>query len=103
VLLILSTFNVFFRDLQQLVAIVLQLLFYLTPIFYTRNSVPLHFRSLLFIDPMASIIEGYQQIFYVDALPSVKLTAYALAAAAVTFYVGRLIFNRYKDAFADYV
>ncbi len=103
VLLILSTFNVFFRDLQQLVAIVLQLLFYMTPIFYTRNAVPLHYRSLLFIDPMASVIEGYQRIFYADALPSVKLTAYALAAAAATFYVGRLVFNRYKDAFADYV
>jgi ABC-type polysaccharide/polyol phosphate export permease len=52
---------------------------------------------------MASVIEGYQRIFYADALPSVKLTAYALAAAAATFYAGRLIFIRYKDAFADYV
>ena len=103
ILMLLATVNVFFRDLQQLIAIILQLLFYLTPIFYPIGAVPERVRPLLFINPMAPIILGYQRIFYYDMLPSWKLTAYALVVSLVVFAVGRYVFNRYQDAFADFV
>jgi len=102
-LLLLATFNVFFRDLQQLVAIVLQLLFYLTPIFYPISAVPEKLRPFLFLNPMAPIILGYQRIFYYDMLPSWKLTTYALIVSIAVFFAGRYVFERYKDALPDYV
>jgi ABC-type polysaccharide/polyol phosphate export permease len=101
-LMSLATMNVFFRDLQQLMTTILSLLFYLAPIIYPLASVPAAFRPFVFINPMAALAIGYQDVFFYDRLPDPALTAYAFAVAVVLCLVGRGVFNRYRDAFADY-
>jgi lipopolysaccharide transport system permease protein len=103
VALLLATFNVFFRDLQQLVIVVLNLVFYVSPIFYPLSSVPEALRAAVFANPMVPIIIGYQDIFYYDRMPDGPLTLYALVAAYVLFLGARLAFNHFKDTFADYL
>lgn len=98
----LATLNVFFRDLQQLIAVVLLLLFYLTPIIYSLSSVPEGFRPYVLGNPLAALIVSYQDIFYENSFPSWKHLLYALLASAALFYAGRAVFERYKDSFADY-
>ncbi len=98
----LATLNVFFRDLQQLIAVVLLLLFYLTPIIYSLSSVPKGFRPYVLGNPLAALIVSYQDIFYENSFPSWKHLLYALLASAALFYAGRAVFERYKDSFADY-
>ncbi len=102
-LLLLATVNVFFRDLQQLIAVALLLVFYLTPIIYPLSSVPESFRFYVLASPMSSLILSYQDIFYYNVLPDWKHVLYALAASIALFYIGHAAFERYKDAFADYV
>ena len=101
--LLLATFNVFFRDLQQLVIVLLNLTFYVSPIFYPITSVPHAFRPIVLANPIVPIVLGYQNIFYYDRMPSASLTLYALAASYVLFLCARLAFNHYKDAFADHI
>jgi ABC-type polysaccharide/polyol phosphate export permease len=43
----LATLNVFFHDLQHLIQIVLMLLFFLVPIFYSINQVPESARPII--------------------------------------------------------
>lgn len=102
ILMTLATLNVFFRDLQQLTATILSLLFYLAPIIYPLQSVPAAFRPFVFVNPMAALTIGYQDILFYDRLPSPVLTGYAFAVALVLCAIGRGVFNRYRDAFADY-
>ena len=102
ILMTLATMNVFFRDLQQLMTTILSLLFYLAPIIYPLASVPAAFRPFVFFNPMAALVVGYQDIFFYNRLPDPILTAYALAVALVLCVIGRSVFNRYRDAFADY-
>jgi ABC-type polysaccharide/polyol phosphate export permease len=101
--MLLSTFNVFFRDLQQLVGVVIMLLFYLIPIVYPIANVPPDLLKYVVANPLTPIFLGYQAIFYDNKMPSLSMTAYALFAAIAVFLAGRSVFNRYKDAFADYV
>jgi ABC-type polysaccharide/polyol phosphate export permease len=100
--LMLATYNVFYRDLQQLMVTILSLIFYLAPIFYPLASVPSNFRPFVFLNPMAALVVTYQDIFYYDRVPSLKLLGYALAVSLVLLYIGMRVFDRYKDAFADY-
>ncbi|MHB8144817.1 MAG: ABC transporter permease [Vulcanimicrobiaceae bacterium] len=102
IVMFLATLNVFFRDLQQLIAVVLLLLFYLTPIFYSLSSVPERFRPYVLGNPVAALIVSYQDIFYENSFPSWRHLLYALLASAALFYAGRAVFERYKDSFADY-
>jgi lipopolysaccharide transport system permease protein len=102
IVLMLATYNVFYRDLQQLTVTILSLVFYLAPIFYPLESVPSNFRPFVFLDPIAALVVAYQDIFYYNQLPSLKLMGYALAVSLVLLLIGTRVFDHYKDAFADY-
>jgi ABC-type polysaccharide/polyol phosphate export permease len=51
---------VFFRDLRQIIGIILQLLFYGTPVLYTLDMVPEKFRWIFVYNPLATMISGVQ-------------------------------------------
>ena len=103
IMLCLATMNVFFRDLQQLVNVILMLLFYLSGIILPISSIPENARIFVMANPMVPLLMGYQNIFAYDKLPDALPVLYSLVAAIVIFYAGSTLFNRYKDAFADFV
>jgi lipopolysaccharide transport system permease protein len=102
-LLFLATFNVFFRDLQQLVGVLTMLLMYLAPIVYPISMVPQGFRMLILANPLTSLIMSYQAIFYYDRFPDGRNLLYALAWSAIVFLIGRAVFMYYKDSIPEYV
>jgi len=103
VLLAISTLNVFFRDMQNLVQIFVMIAMYLSPIFYPIASVPEAFRPFVLLNPMVPVVLGYQRIFYYDALPSFSETSLAFAVALAVYGVGLWIFERYKDSLGEYL
>ena len=67
--LILGVLNVFIRDVGQVVPVVLQLGFWFTPIVYTPNAVPQTFRPFLYLNPMTTIVNGFQNTMLFNATP----------------------------------
>lgn len=58
--IILGLLNVFSRDVGQVLSIVLQLWFWLTPVVYTVDTLPARFRYLLELNPMTALVNIYQ-------------------------------------------
>ncbi len=58
-----GTLNLFFRDLERLVQIFLNLWFYVTPIFYSLDIVSPKAAILLKLNPMALIVLNWHEIF----------------------------------------
>lgn len=58
----LAALNVIFRDTQQIIGVLLQLAFFMTPIFYDVATVPERFRSLYLLNPMARIVTAYRSL-----------------------------------------
>lgn len=54
---------VFFRDLRQAIGILLQLLFYATPVLYTVSMIPEEYRWILLLNPLGYLIPLMQQSF----------------------------------------
>jgi lipopolysaccharide transport system permease protein len=78
-----AALNVFLRDTAHLVAIVLGLLFYATPVFYAH--VPRRYDLIVTLNPVAHLLAAYRQILLYGTLPSWwGLTALALGGAVVT-------------------
>lgn len=67
--MILAVLNVFFRDVGQLFAIVLQFWFWLTPIVYPLDILPLALQPWLALNPMTGLMQSYQNLFLYDAWP----------------------------------
>jgi lipopolysaccharide transport system permease protein len=85
----LGVVNVFYRDVGQLVGVVFQFLFWLTPIVYPRSILPDWVRGLIDLNPLAVIVEHYQTVVLQATLPSAesfaRLGAVALLAALGLF------------------
>jgi len=80
---ILGVLNVFFRDVGQFFAIVLQFWFWLTPIVYSEAILPESVRRLMAWNPMAAIVSAYQAILVNGAWPRWESLAPAFAASVL--------------------
>jgi lipopolysaccharide transport system permease protein len=63
-----ATWNVFYRDIAQLVGIILSLLFFLTPIFY-RPLATNEYQALLAVNPMVPLINSYRAVLFEGTSP----------------------------------
>jgi len=98
--LILSTINLFFRDLEKLISILIMMLFYFTPIFYDASLVPKKYKILLLFNPMYPIIENWRNIFIKNDFDYFLYT-YSLVYALIVLTIGALIFKRLSWKFAE--
>lgn len=100
--LVLASASVLFRDLRDLVANLLQLTFFLTPILYALTSpfISYWMRGLLRLNPMTPFVVSYQSIFFgrlPSALDLFLMVVYASASIALGFFV----FDRLRDTLAE--
>ena len=98
---IVSSLTVYFRDLLHLLGILMQLLFYATPIVYSMDSVPASMKWLLMLNPMSYLIEGYRNIFYNKTMPNFKGLLIALVMGVVLCVCGYFIFRKLEKRFAE--
>ncbi|MHB8388480.1 MAG: ABC transporter permease [Acidobacteriaceae bacterium] len=92
--MILSTLYVDFRDIKHLVEVALQVLFWCTPIVYELGRVPVRFREILLLSPLAEFAVVFQTIFYHGHIPSLKITVAFIIWTAISVGLGLRLFNR---------
>ena len=98
---VLSAFNVYIRDLEQLIAIVLQFLFFLTPIAYPIQMAPEWATRFLVLNPHYYFIDAYRQALLLGVLPNGLVLTTMTAASALFLILSRLIFLKLSQDFAD--
>jgi ABC-type polysaccharide/polyol phosphate export permease len=94
---------VFIRDIGQVIAILLQVCFFVTPIFWNITIMPDSVRGLLQYNPMIYIIEGYRHCFFNYAWfwENPFMTIYFWTVASVLFVIGIIVFKKIQPHFAD--
>lgn len=98
---IVSAVTVYFRDLEQIIGVVMMAWIYVTPIMYSIDYVPEQFRFLVVLNPMTPIVEVYHQILYYRMVPTTNYLLLAGASACIFFLVGVLIFAVLDRNFAE--
>jgi len=99
--LLLGVFNVFVRDVGQIVPVALQFGFWLAPIAYTPDIVPAALRRMLYLNPMTPIVEGYQNALLFNRPPDVNALAWLTLAAALLLVVALGLFRRASPEMVD--
>ena len=103
VLLLVATYNVFYRDIQQLIGLFLTFIFFINPIFYTLRQVPQALQPYLLADPLTPIILAYQDLFFHGTWPSALTLSYSALFSIVIYFIGKFVFTRHLDAFGEYL
>jgi lipopolysaccharide transport system permease protein len=98
-----SAINVFWRDVSQMVPVLLQLWMYASPVIYPLSQVPSWLRPWYMLNPMAVILNGYRQALLMGEIPAWSDIALAAVIAIVALIVGYIIFKRVEDQFADII
>lgn len=99
--LALSAANVYFRDVEHLVAIVFQIWFYLTPILYPITQVPARAQALYGLNPMVGFVEALRDCLYNLRLPSATRLGSLVLVSALTFLFGLSVFKKLEGRLAE--
>lgn len=90
--MILGVLNVFIRDIGQVVPVIMQFFFWLTPIVYVEAIIPVPYRGWLVLNPLAPLVKGYQNVLLFDRPPEwgavggTALMALVLTTAALVLF-----------------
>lgn len=96
-----SALTVFYRDLKHLIEVGLMLLFWLTPIIYNFTMIPESMRIWFRVNPMVSFTVSYQDILYLQNIPSLGNWVFMIGLTLIVFLLGYVIFQRQQHRFAE--
>ena len=103
--LIISTLNVFYRDVEHMIGVVTLAWFFLTPIFYPMafqlDRLPWNYKWLIFLNPMTGITDVYRAIFMSTPVQYPYYALISVLVSVVILLAGLLLFNAQQDKFAD--
>ena len=97
-----AALNVFYRDVDPVLKLVLQLWFYASPIIYPASLVPEQWHWLYFANPMAGVIDGYRDVLLANRVPGWHLVP-AAVGSTLLLVAGYWFFKRVEGRFADII
>ena len=93
--------NVFIRDVGQVMNIILQFWFWLTPIVYMSSIVPQKYHWLIMLNPLTGIVMGYQNVLLYDKAPYLRLLIYPSIIAMVFLALAFFVYSKANEDMVD--
>jgi len=100
--LLIATINLFFRDMERIIGLLLTFLFYLTPIIYPITMVPEKYKILLYFDPFAPLVLTWQNLFLHNKL-EINYFIISIVYSMIFLIFSQSIYNKLKYKFAELV
>jgi ABC-2 type transport system permease protein len=105
----LAVANVYFRDTQHFVAILMQMWFYLTPIVYSVSLISDRAAKgnhpwiidVYRLNPMERFSEVFRDLLYNNKWPTLGSTVYCIVVPLVVLALGFALFNRFEGRLAE--
>jgi lipopolysaccharide transport system permease protein len=101
--LLLGSINVSFRDVGQVLPLLLQALFFASPVVYSERIIPGGWKYLYALNPMSEVINGFRWALLDASSPPGSTLWVAICSALGIFIVGLLLFQRMNISFVDYL
>jgi lipopolysaccharide transport system permease protein len=96
-----AALQVYLRDTAQVLAVILTLWFWATPILVEDRLFPGWARIVVYANPLTYVVRAYRETLLGNALPSARDLGSTAAFAIVAFVCGGLFFRYMKRGFAD--
>lgn len=99
-----SAINVNFRDLQHIVANLMTMMFFLTPILWTVEGKPDWVQKWVpILNPMATLVMAYRDIFYTHRVPDLAALGALCAVSVALLWLTTMLFESRREEFAELV
>lgn len=99
--LILASLYVYYRDLNQIWDIVLQVGFFLSPIVYPLSYIPAKYEFFYMLNPITRLITMYRDVLLDGTIPKISDFGIVIASGLILFVIGTLLFKKQSRRFAE--
>lgn len=99
--LILASLYVYYRDLNQIWEVIVQMGFFLSPIVYPITTVPENYLPYYMLNPVTVVIQMYRDILLYHTAPAPADLAFAFLVGGAIVLLGSVIFKRLERRFAE--
>ena len=99
--LMLAAFYVYYRDLNQIWDVLIQLGFFLSPICYPLSTIPAKYLSIYLLNPVTVLMEMYRNFLIYGIAPAPLSIIYLIIVATILVVVGMAVFKRLERRFAE--
>jgi lipopolysaccharide transport system permease protein len=100
----LSALSVYFQDLQQLIPLLVTVLLFLSPVFYSVNQLPENVRNVVVkVNPLASVIEAERNLVFNGVVPSVAFFVGFSLLSFLTAFAGYKFYRFASVGFSDVI
>jgi len=96
-----SSIVVFFKDMRQLLTIILQFGIYLTPILWPQSYIPEEFHWFITLNPMAYVVDGYRSAILGGLTFDPLATGMFWAMTIIIVIIGSIVFQKLRPHLAD--
>jgi len=100
--LVVSSTNLFFKDIEKLTLILTTFIFYLTPIIYPETMVPERYRPFINLNPLSPLMISWRNLFLSGRL-EVSYVALSFLYSLIFFLLGYIIYRRLSWRFAEVI
>jgi ABC-type polysaccharide/polyol phosphate export permease len=94
--LITSVISVYFRDLLQIITILMQALVFLSPVYYKPDNLGAKVQWLMELNPLTQFIELFRSPIFSATFPAIGFYIQAAIYAALSFSAGIWFFNKHE-------
>lgn len=101
--IIFSALTTKYRDLSNFLGFGVQLWMYITPVIYPASSVPEKYRILVYLNPVAPLVEAFKYCIIGAGEFNPGRLLYSVVFTCILLFVGVILFNRTEQNFMDTV
>lgn len=99
--LIIGVLNVFMRDVGQIVPVVLQFVYWFTPVVYMANIIPEKYRAYMVLNPLIPLITGYQDVLLYNRMPNWAGVAQTALIGVLLLALALVLFRKASPEMVD--
>lgn len=99
--MLLSALDVYFRDLQYIMEILVMAWQFLTPVMYGLDAVPEELQNIFHLNPMTSVIVCFRDIMYYKQIPNIETLGLAAFMGIFFLIIGTITFSQLKRRFSE--
>lgn len=99
--LALASLYVYYRDINQIWDVVIQIGFFLSPIVYPLSLIPENYRFYYMLNPITRLIEMYRGVLLYNRLPELMDLGIVIFSGIVLLILGSLLFSKLSSRFAE--
>lgn len=96
-----SCINVYFRDLEHILSVVVMAWFYLTPIVFTEDMIPAGLKSVFALNPMNPIVNGFHKVFFYNQFPDMIQLLWLGLLSIGLLIICYFVFGKLSRKFAE--